>query len=1215
MPDGTPLTLVMDSNGVIYVENVATAPGTANSLAQVHGGLSALSASAFGREYLAISDLLHGQWCPLQYDGTFLDRVTQDGPGSPPVVSNLTPATATLSNTGAGSSLTIATVAASDPIQVQEQNPRDIGIGKPFYVTYYQRLTYTTTAPVAGVLVAGSIVSISGVSPSSLDFAQAEVLEISGADSFTIGYYSTVNASGTGGTVTAQAPTLIRQNNIVTANTSAPHGFQAGWQVLIAIANLTIGGGIAAIRRDGNGVVTVTTSSAHGLPIGANVCIVGVSNPDTSFNVSSVPVASVPSPTTFTYQQGGTVENSSGASGNVQDVWSGTFFIQTVPSPTTFTYQNTGPNDTTNTSGTATIQGQISPGTHQFVVMGLTRQGAITRPSPPVSFSANGNQQALFTNLPILAQNIVARIIGATGAGGDNFFTIPAVPQVGGQVVGTSFIIPDNTSTSAIIDFSDNTLFDSIAIDQPGNDLFDQRILIAPTGFFSYSSRLMTWGDYNAIQNLLNMGFGGGVDYSQFTNLAGSASNGGGSGTAWTNPSNFFATGTSNYATVTVATGIGHFSQSLISGNYGFAASGLLGASLTANFSYYYTRTGFGASVVNVFLLKAGVAIASAQLSLSGSSGGTAAAPLTTQLTFANPGLVDADVNASTFGFSIEVLGNPSGSTTMGANSPYISISAQSEPSGWSSADSTGGTFAIMPSTLPGIYQIYQMTSADGNADCMIEQSAYQDAFGTTIVPPNTQYRIRAMCFQSGATQGLLVWDLYSPTAGQLCFTELLAANMPQLSDNPGFSFAEFSMETPAVIPPDTLFRIYLSGVNVGGVVSVGENSLIYSANPYRGNITDVSYVLNPEGIAQTTGLLGSDDDPSPVMCFSVQRNVALLKSYAGTHTFQDNGEEPANWQVNNVSRSVGACSIRSGDPGQFGTGDAAEDWDITVNQKGMYLFAGGDFWKISQELDKGDPDSQIPSWQDANWSAEQTIVVKNDPRTHRIYVLMPFFNATEPNVCFVLDYKELDTATDLANGPSLKIGITGKMLSTDKTRKWCRWMISANCADILIRPGNQKEMSFAGGTRNGAAYGNVYTLDATKYHDDDYGTILPYYTFYGFVNHEQEQMLGLGTGRKLTRKFTSFVTGVGQVAVISFVDSMHNPLPSSSFRILNQDSDGSNLQNQDLEWNVGIRGERIFHQVYVLPLPGSLDVQMKLQKFVAYMLKDSVILHRSMAV
>lgn len=1201
-PNGDPLTLTMDSAGNIFVEDVANSPGTIAALNQVTAGISALSASAFGREYIALSDLLHGQWCPLQYDGTNLDRVTQDGPGISPTVINIAPPPATLSNSGAGASFTITAVTPSDPQTERIRVETDDGQGGYKTVTTYTTLTVTVTTSITGTIVVGTRVALSGITPSSFNQPSVVCNGVGSSTTFKITNATGSSASGTGGTVTVQNPSLSRINNIVTAVTSAAHGFQAGWQVLIAMANNNIGGGITNVSRDGNGVVTIKTTNPHGLVIGSNVCIVGVTAPDTSFNVTSVLVASVPTSTTFTYSQSGTAESSSSPGGNVQDIWSGTFFIQSVPNATTFTYQNTGPNDLTNTSGTATIIGQISPGNHNFVVMYVTRNGAITRPSPPVAFGANGGQQAFLSGLPIGPPDVVARLIGATGAGGDNYFTIPETPQVGGMVVGTSLLIPDNTSTSATIDFNDNTLFDSIAIDQIGNDLFDQRVLVSPIGFYAYASRLITWGDYNSIQNLLNMTLAAGSDLVTVAAFAGSGANSG-SGTAWSNPSNIGST--SSYADVSLISA--GTSQKLLSGTFAFAVANSV-AQLRASFNYYATGN---AAALQVQLLKAGVPFGVAQnINIPGGGAGSALQPLSGNLNFPVGSLTAADVNNSAFGLQFSVIFSP-GVVHLFVNAAAVSVSTSTLlPQGWSASGSTGGTGIMQPSTLPGMYERYQMTSAGGTNDCMISQPAFQDAFGTAILLPSTRYSWRFYATSTPAT-GHLVADLFSPSQGILASASLNLAAPPNL----GFVILELSADTPIQIPADALIRIYLQGVTAAAVVTLGENSLIYTQNPYRGNISDVSYVLNPEGIAQTTGLLGSADDPSPVMCFSVQRNVTLLKSYAGTHTFQDNGSEPYQWQINNLSRSVGACSIRGGDPGQFGTGDAAEDWDVTANQNGLYLFSGGDFWKISQELDRGDPDGSVPTWQDINWAAEQTLVVKNDPRTHRIYVLAPINGATQPNVLFVCDYKELDTAADLANGPSLKIGITGKMLSTDKTRKWSRWNIPANCAEILIRPGNEKEMTFAGGFLNGTAKGNLYTLDSSKFTDDDYGQMFPYYTTYFFVNHEQEQMLGIGTDRKLVKKICGFVTGVGYVSIIPFVNSLQNPLPQTSPRLLMADSDPSNLANQDLEWTTGIRGQRIAFRIQVEPEPGATDVQMRIQKLIVHMMKDPVIIHRSSAI
>src|SRR6185437_10062551 len=69
----------------------------------------------------------------------------------------------------------------------------------------------------------------------------------------------------------------------------------------------------------------------------------------------------------------------------------------------------------------------------------------------------------------------------------------------------------DNTSTSATVDFSDNTLFAAIGIDIPGNNLFNQVTLAPCIGIDSYASRLFVWGEFNKVQDLINMGFEGGT--------------------------------------------------------------------------------------------------------------------------------------------------------------------------------------------------------------------------------------------------------------------------------------------------------------------------------------------------------------------------------------------------------------------------------------------------------------------------------------------------------------------------------------------------------------------------------------------------------------------------------------------------------------------------------------------------------------------------------
>lgn len=1047
-PDNTALTLFLTSDGRLWVENTATSPGAAFSPFQVPKTLYAQSVSAFGREYIAFSDLLHGQGVPLQYDGTFLDRVTQDGPGAGPSVTNFTPPPAEIEG------------ATPAPVDIVASPAGIIGgeITLIDKITYYSSIFIQTTTPHGFAI--GDLVVIAGSTSTPALNGTRTVTDINSATSFAIAYTIRVSSftHGGGGTVadlTDSGASLSRTNSQVTAVTHAAHNFQVGWQVQISGINpVDLGGGITAISRDTNGVVTVTTSTAHGLVPQSIVNIAGVTNPDATFNVLNIAVASVPSPTTFTYQQGGTAESSTGASGNVQDVWNSTVFIQTIPNPTTFTYIQIGPDDSTNDTGLATILGQISPGLHNFVVMFLTRAGALTQPSPIVPFSANGNSQAAFSNIPTGPANVVARLIGATGAGGDNYFTLPVTPQVGGQIVGSSFLVPDNTSTAAIIDFSDNTLFAGIAIDQIGNDLFDQRVLGPVLGFYAYASRLACWGDYQKVENLLNMGFCGGP------------------------------------------------------------------------------------------------------------------------------------VGDTPLGWTVEF----GGGTVVG-----------------------GAGTATWPSG-----QSWRITG-DGTVDGLglISQPCYQDEDGTAILLPNTQYILRLWLKSAPQLVGNILVDFLDPATS----TQLAVASIPcsSIVSTGSFLQATFSAPTPAVIPTGTKLRLYGVGMALSTLTLIGDVELVYAQNPYNNTLVHFSYALNPEGFAQTTGNLGAADDDSPVQCLALLRTSTLLETSDGVHSFQDNDSEPYQWNVNSLTRAVGAVSLRGGDPGKFGTGDAAEDWAVIASKNGIYLFAGAEFWKISQEISRGAlPFSQDPrpTWDDINWSCQQTIVAKNDPALRRAYFCVPIGSAVTPNIVFMLDYREMDTATQIAGAPPMHITIQGKMKSSDLTRKWSVWRVTANDCEILVRPGNQRQLCFAGGNGGlalgtGTAYGNVYDLDSSKLTDDDYGQISPYYTTYAFIDHDQEQALRLGSGRHIYKKISMYVAGVGFLTITPIISSLYNFQPALSPRLLTLDTNISNFLDSDLEWTTQIHGERVFFRISVQPLPGTTDVQMRIQKMIVSMMTDPIAVAR----
>ena len=157
--------------------------------------------------------------------------------------------------------------------------------------------------------------------------------------------------------------------------------FDAPAEPVYTVANAPTG----AVRN--NNVVTITTTTAHNLYPGATVLIAGVV--DATFNGTFV-VQSVPSTTTLTYQQLGAASNSGGSSG----------------------------------SATATLAPQLSAGVHQVSVLFQTRQGYLTQPSPPVTWTASGGRRVQLTGipLPLSDANVVARVLAFTPAGGASFY-------------------------------------------------------------------------------------------------------------------------------------------------------------------------------------------------------------------------------------------------------------------------------------------------------------------------------------------------------------------------------------------------------------------------------------------------------------------------------------------------------------------------------------------------------------------------------------------------------------------------------------------------------------------------------------------------------------------------------------------------------------------------------------------------------------------------
>ena len=1182
-PTGAIKNLYLFSSGQLYWEDPINAPRRLNLLFTGPAGSYAKSATMFGREFIAISDALHGSTVPLQWDGTWLDRVTQDGPGAVPDVQSMAPTPAQLAAspntlTRSNNTVTANTATPVDPplqigYQVQISNVPDSNSTtvnqtstspapsgqtgtSPYWswdglqwrtdvfsgttpisawTSFGYGFTIPSDATILGVEVefqagtqGASSSTVAGVAlwnssgqigtaknpgapipESPTNFSYGGAADLWGASltpsivndptfgfafsaqlgqrvflfpentPYTIVVYYTLSGSGTVAIVESIVIDNETAPGLALVTTTEPHGLAPEEYVSIVGVEPGTVADIAAAEWSA-GTTTITTKTNHNLTPGSVVQIASVATSTSgttfSFNgtfaVVSVPspnqisygqvpitatdpdvinatastgsivlswpipdtptpsyfqVESAPSPTTFyvpiNYCDG------TWSTGTVGFAWEGTFYVTAVLSSTQFQYQQYGPNGSTTAVGTATPFGQAAPGFHLMRVNFLTRFGAVRKPSPYVKFIANGGQYLQVSNIPIGPENVVARILEFTGADGEYFFYIPTIPQVNGQIVGTATQINDNTTTSVLLDFSDNTLFGGLATSIPGNDLRAQIVLDGALGFGQYATRSISYGQRNRLQTLLNMGFDGGYM-----------------------------------------------------------------------------------------------------------------------------------PNASTI------------------------------PSGWTPGANPG---ALAPNPALPPSSAWLITATAGGAQCgVLSQSAYQDAYGNPILTGNTSYKFR-IWLQPSAIDAAL--NFYAVLSSQSTgFSSTATINGANMNTAGSFVEANFSAWTPENIPQDILLTIYATSTNARTLL-VDDGSVIYLQTPYLDGILFGSYGNNPEGIDGVTGKFGPVTDTRKVMDFGVLRETfyMLTQEPSGRlHETTDNGTtEPSGWQVNEVGANCGALSAFSLTKSQADDTAASggEEWLAWASLSGARIFGGAFPDKISQEIQ--------PDWASINSAAAKTVWCLNDPVGRALYFGLPMGVATAPSKILYMSYRELDSAQAIAGAPPFRVSFSGRLIATDNSRKWSLWNMSMNGGSLMYRSAGNLSVVLGGGnglTPGVGGFANVYTLNPNKYTDDDYGLVQSYYYTYAFVNRGAEQQLQVGSHQKGFLGVLATVTWpAGTMLVQVAPNNPQNIWPLSCERTVSQ-------PDIDLQWGYGgmiiARGSRFFLKFSAQPLEGQTDNAYNLQ-------------------
>ena len=356
-------------------------------------------------------------------------------------------------------------------------------------------------------------------------------------------------------------------------------------------------------------------------------------------------------------------------------------------------------------------------------------------------------------------------------------------------------------------------------------------------------------------------------------------------------------------------------------------------------------------------------------------------------------------------------------------------------------------------------------------------------------------------------------------------------------------------------IPSDLVLRVYADGTpDAGGGFSVDNIEIFPTAQPYNPSLIRASQVDDPESYDGINGLLAvSENDEQAVRSAFILRGELYFVKEHSMHSTQDDGvNEPADWTISEVSRTVGTPSVDG-----VATG---EDWAVIAHRSGLYLYSGGEPVKISQEIQ--------PLWDQINWSAGNTLWVRVDTRTKRILVGAPFGAATQPNQILLLDYRGLQSAQEIASMASVRsTGSGGGFAATGNSRKWAPWRIVANCAAQIERPDGTAQF-FLG---NGAGNGKIYELSDAQTSDDG-AAIASYYTTCFFPTIDQESALQVGAHRKLFSYLTCYAEGAGNLSLTAFPlsESFSSALPALPL---------SSPSGRDLEMPINILGERVAFQ------------------------------------
>jgi hypothetical protein len=361
----------------------------------------------------------------------------------------------------------------------------------------------------------------------------------------------------------------------------------------------------------------------------------------------------------------------------------------------------------------------------------------------------------------------------------------------------------------------------------------------------------------------------------------------------------------------------------------------------------------------------------------------------------------------------------------------------------------------------------------------LIWQSACKDAYGVPIINTNKTYSVRVVCSApSGLTQGTLVIDLvnyvsgtgfstgyysqgatiYAPASkdstglyssqsnsgyyGLLTVNNTVGVPLANMTTNMQVFTGTLLTTAFSTVPTNLVLRVYLAGTDLGEDCEVDRIEVYDTSAPYLTAQVYGSYPGQPEAIdASSQGGIIDTSTENAQACmggFVMHDLLYLMKTNSWYSTNDSSGSEPSGWGLKEVSNKVGTIGINSYDTG--------EEWAVTACRAGIFGFNGGQPVKISQEL--------WNLWECINWDAGNTIILRNDVLSKRMYCAIPLPTGTNPadgkalpsvkwlpnapynpspttpNVMLMLNYQGLATFEEMINSPGIHTTINKIVLS-----------------------------------------------------------------------------------------------------------------------------------------------------------------------------------------